>query len=566
MKLRPYQKDFENDIYEGWASGAKNVLGVLPTGAGKTVSFAKILGDHNGKSVATAHRQELVSQIALALAQRGLPHQIVGPMKVVQFAVQRQMDELGTSTYRAGSDITVVGVDTLTRRAEALASWAKTVTLWVQDEAHHLLLKNKWGKATKLFPNALGFGATATPTRSDGRGLGRTSDGVMDVMVEGPGMRELIVDCYLTDYRIFAPPSTINLSKVKITASGDYSKPQLKTVLQKSQIVGDVVEHYKKIAPGKLGITFASDIELATQIAEQYRQSGVPAEVVSHKTPDNMRADILKRFRNRSIMQLVNVDLFGEGFDLPAIEVVSMARPTESYPLYCQQFGRALRLMLGTAHGCDLSTRAGRLAAIAGSIKPKAIIIDHVGNISRHLLPDAKRKWTLNRRDGRGRMDPTGLIPVATCLNPMCFSVYERILPACPFCGHVNEPADRSKPEFVDGDLCELSPDALAQLRGEVDAVDKDVEDYRAELVAKHAPHLGVLKNVKYHANRQVVQSGLRSAMAWMAGKYKNGGLDMRAQQKRFFYDFGIDVLSAQALAPKDAVVLTEQIIKELMR
>ena len=34
-------------------------------------------------------------------------------------------------------------------------------------------------------------------------------------------------------------------------------------------------------------------------------------------------------------MQLVNVDILGEGVDVPAIEVVSMARPTESYALYC---------------------------------------------------------------------------------------------------------------------------------------------------------------------------------------------------------------------------------------
>ena len=36
---------------------------------------------------------------------------------------------------------------------------------------------------------------------------------------------------------------------------------------------------------------------------------------------------------------LVNVDLFGEGFDLPAIEIVIMARPTASFILYTQQFG-----------------------------------------------------------------------------------------------------------------------------------------------------------------------------------------------------------------------------------
>ena len=93
-------------------------------------------------------------------------------------------------------------------------------------------------------------------------------------------------------------------------------------------VVGDVVEHYKRLAMGKLGVTFASDVETATDIASRFRAEGVPAEVVSGKTPDHLRASILRRFKNREILQLVNVDLFGEGFDLPAIEVVSMARPT----------------------------------------------------------------------------------------------------------------------------------------------------------------------------------------------------------------------------------------------
>jgi DNA repair protein RadD len=117
----------------------------------------------------------------------------------------------------------------------------------------------------------------------------------------------------------------------------------------------------------------------------------VPAEVVHSKTPDAVRTRILARFRNREILQLVNVDLFGEGFDLPAIEVVSMARATQSYGLYVQQFGRALRIMDGKTH---------------------ALIIDHVGNVGRHGLPDARRIWTLDRRERGARGRPADVIPV----------------------------------------------------------------------------------------------------------------------------------------------------------
>lgn len=563
MRLRPYQTDFERNIYAAWGSGARNVLGVLPTGAGKTVSFAKILGDHNGQSIATAHRQELVGQISLALAQRGVYHQIIGPSNVARFAIARQIEELNTSFYRPGARVSVVGVDTIVRRAEGLRDWAQSITLWVQDEGHHILKANKWGKAADLFPNAYGAGFTATPTRADGRGLGRHADGLIDTMIEGPGLRYLIEDGYLTDYRIFAVGSDLDLDNIKITASGDYSKPQLRDAVRKSKITGDVVGHYQRIASGKLGVTFVVDVDTAVLTAAKYRAAGVPAEVVSHKTPDAVRAAILRRFRRREIMQLVNVDLFGEGFDLPAIEVVSFARPTESYALYCQQFGRALRVMLDPGQVCDLSTRAGRLEAIAASNKTKAIIIDHVGNVVRHNLPDAPRQWTLDRRDRRGRLNPDGLLPVIAC--PACTAVYEAIAVACPFCGYIPEPTNRSKPEYVAGDLQELDAATLARMRGDVERVNMSPEQYRAELVAKHAPLIGQLRHVKHHSKRQDVQESLRAVMAWWGGwQVAQGRTDERENQKRFFYTFGTDVLTAQALEPNDAAALADRVVKEI--
>lgn len=544
LQSRDYQIEFENAIINSWRTGVQNVLGVLPTGAGKTFSFAKILGNHQGAAVAIAHRQELVAQISVALAQHRVFHQIVGPLNVVKFAVARQIEMTGSSYYKQGARVTVAGVDTIKSRYEKLKNWGKSITLWVQDEAHHILKNNKWGKAAELFPNARGLGVTATPVRADGNGLGRHVDGLIDVMVEGPGMRELINRGYLTDYRIFSPPSNLNLENVKITNTGDYSKPQLKKEIQKSTIIGDVVEHYKRIAPNKLGVTFAVDVETASQIAEQYRAAGVSAEVVSHKTPDQARAAILRQFSQRRIMQLVNVDLFGEGFDLPAIEVCSFARPTESFALYCQQFGRALRLLEG---------------------KDKAIIIDHVGNIIRHNLPDALRVWSLDRRDKRGRMNVDGMIPLMNCVN--CAGVYERTHIACPYCGHVPIPANRSRPEFVDGDLYELDPAVLAQMRGDVESVNMDLEQYRLQLIAQRVPLIGQMANVKRLADKQQIQAQLRSVMAWYAGMlHAQGHTNNRENHKRFFFDFGVDVLTAQTLAPREAIALGERIVERMIR
>ena len=529
MKLRPYQTDIQAAIFHEWNRGARNVLAVLPTGSGKTVVVADIIRQERGPAVAIAHRQELVGQMSVALARVGVVHRIIGPEAVVRFIVRAHVETFGRSFYEPAAPVAVASVDTLIRRPDR---WLDRVGLWVMDEGHHIVAGNKWGTAAAMMPNARGLAVTATPLRADGAGLGRHADGLADVLVEGPGMADLIAAGWLSPYRVFCPASDIDLTAVPIGSTGDFSGPKLREAVRKSRVVGDVVREYKRHADGKLGITFATDVEFSAEIAASYNAAGVPAEVVSHKTSDADRASILRRFRNRDLLQLVNVDLFGEGFDLPAVEVVSMVRPTESFGLFSQQFGRAMRPMEG---------------------KKAAIIIDHVGNVERHLLPDAPRVWTLDRRERRGRSTPSDAVPLRAC--PGCSQPFERIHRACPWCGFYPEPEGRARPEQVDGDLLELDAAALARLRRAVDDVDLEAGEYREQLIRKRVPMIGQLALVKRHAGRRRAQEVLRACMGFYLGQG-----DPVEAQRRFFHRFGVDVLTAKALNTKQAGELAERI------
>lgn len=553
--LRPYQQDIRDDIESRWL-GVANVLAVLPTGAGKTVLFSSILADEPGASCAIAHRQELVSQISLALARNGVRHRIIGQDPVIRMIVRLHMEEVGANYVVPNAKCAVASVNTLTGKkfSESLKPWLPTVRLWVQDEAHHVLRDNQWGRAAAMFPNARGLGVTATPLRADGNGLGRHADGLFDTMVVGPTMRDLITMGFLTEYRIFAPPSTFQRDQVAVSqTTGDFNLDQMRKAVASSslvvhdekQIVGDIVQHYQRIAQGKLGVTFVPDIATAETVAEQFNAAGVPAMAVSSKTPDDERCRILRRFKSRELLQLVNCDLFGEGFDLPAIEVVSMGRPTESYGLYVQQFGRALRLLDG---------------------KDRAIIIDHVGNVMRHGLPDAPREWSLDRRERRssGKSDAQ---TIRACLNPECGAVYERFRDACPYCGTpVPPPAERSRPEFVDGDLFELDPVMLEQMRGAVARVDMTPEAYREQLARQGVPQIGIMANVKRHIERQETIGTLREAMAVWAGYERAAGLSDREIFRKFYIEHGHDWMTAQTLKRDDALGLAERVMGSIKR
>jgi DNA repair protein RadD len=525
--LRPYQQTLDRDIDREWAAGKRNVCAVAPTGGGKTVNMAAKFKQHIdnkwGPAVGIAHRHELVSQMSLSLARHGIRHRIIGSDDVIRNCVRIHMDEIGRSYYDPNALCVVAGVDTLVRRDEP---WFKQVTLWQTDETHHLLRDNKWGKAVAMFPNARGIGWTATPLRADGYGLGRHADGVMDAMVVGPSMRELISMGYLTDYRLLCPPSALVAADIPHAANGDFSQPALRKATHEAHITGDIVQTYLKHCRGQLGVTFAVDVEHAQEITQAYRAAGVSAECVTAKTPDTLRFAIMRRFKAREIQQLVNVDLLGEGVDVPAIECVSMGRLTDSYALYAQQFGRALRLLDG---------------------KTQATILDHVGNWERHGLPDRDRDWSLDRRERRGAYNVMeGRELLRACTG--CTRAFERFRDCCPFCGEpLPEPRGRSEPKMVDGDLVELDPAILKALRGEISRVDGICRIPEG----LGGPAARAIHN--RHVERQKAQAPLRRAIQLWAGYQRDQGCSDREIHRLFFLTFGTDVMTAQTLGAREA-------------
>jgi superfamily II DNA or RNA helicase len=562
--LRDFQQDLKARVYDAWARGARNVMVVAPTGGGKTVLFCNIIAELQQATVSISHRQELVGQAALALNREQVPHGIIAPQPIQRQIITLEQEMHGRSFYSPRAPVRVAGVDTLVGHDPA-DPWLRQVGLVVQDEGHHVANDNKWMRAQAMFPAARGLLVTAHAIRADGRGLGRPpdGDGLVDELVVGPSARQIIDRGFLCDYRLIAPPSDIHVEDLEVSEStGDYNYKKLRVAVHGSKtIVGDVVHHYMKFARGKLGITFAVDIEAAIEIAAKYRAAGIAAEIITAKTPLAQRGQLMRLFRRREILQLVSVDVLGEGVDVPAVEVVSMARPTASFQLYSQQFGRALRLMLTDEQNATWNDRtdAQRLAEIAASVKPKAIIIDHVENYVRHGLPDVERPYSLARRERSSRKKKGDEIPLRYCTNEECLEPYEATLSVCPNCGTPRPPpARRGTPEEVDGNCLELDPEVLRAMRAEQAKVDGS---------PKIPP--GVTPIVKQairnrHHERQEAQAELRRTMALWAGWRTHVGRAPAEVQREFFYKFGRDVMSAQVLGATEADELRARVAADL--
>ena len=534
--LRPFQALLKSEVIAAWQKGARNVIMQLATGGGKTVLLSDLVRDNIGYSCVIAHRSELVSQLSLTLARYSVRHNIIASEATRKNINRMHVEELGYSLVDPNAYCIVASVDTLVRQDASV--WAGKITLWVVDEGHHLVLDNKWHKAISAFTHegVRGLLPTATPCRADGKGLGRVGgSGIADALVCGPPMRWLIERGYLCDYRIIAPASDLEVF-ADVGASGDWSVQALREASKRSHIVGDVVMAYQRWGEGKLGITFATDVETADAMTRAYSDASIPAACLTGKTDAFSRRALLRRFADRQIKMIVAVDIISEGFDLPAIEYLGMARPTQSYAVYAQQFGRALRPLPG---------------------KKKAIIIDHAGNVVRHQgPPDRPRPWSLLNRDKRGK-NPTG-IPHRVC--DQCLAPYERYHRDCPFCGRYMPPGSRSSPPHVDGDLAELDDATLQRLRG----LAEDADLAPAEWAKRHGlekwDRVVANAQMKNHGYRLDAQQKLRVAMASWGARHRATGFNDAQMQRLFFLTFGISTLEAMALHAREAGVLTERL------
>ena len=562
MKMKPrwYQQELSNGVQREWSQGNQNVVCVSPPRSGKTPTaywlsepvflaqqlFLSSLPFVNlGQGVVFgAHREELVRQLAMTYAEFGIRHRLMAPDDVIKNIIHRQFKKYGKSFVDDRASVLIGSVQTINARTKKLLSFFPRVGLWMIDEAHHCLPDNQWGKVIAMMPNALGLGFTATPGRTDRKSLARSQGGIFDAMVKGVTARQLINEGFICDYRIIAPPSSIDREKIKVGQKGEFTQKGLTEAKRESSITGDCVASYLKYTPDQQAVVFAVDIAHAQDLADAYRAAGVTAEMVSGKTPKQVRKHIMDKFERGVFKVLVNVDLFGEGLNVEGIEVVVMARPTQSFVLYVQQFFRAL------TKGSD-DGKVGTIIDHAGNV-------GHFGNI--YGLPDTYNGWTLENeeRGRRGRREPDDdLVKITTCLS--CYKPYEAVKPACTHCGYRKEPAEGSAPEHVEGDLVELDPKTLALLRGEMERIDD--ECHVPNHLANKPAGAAIRKN---HLRRQEAQKALRYNITVWAGYWRDKGACDSEIYRRFFARFETDILSAQSLNVKDAGVLAEKVDKSL--
>lgn len=360
--IREYQTIAEANILEALESNQR-IMFSLATGLGKTVVVTNLirLFFHQGKRVIfIAHRQELIRQAWKTFNRHGIVSGIIMANVKPNYSLPCQIGSIQTMIRRElpPSDIIFI------------------------DEAHHALDDNSYGKLLKgQYADSKVIGVTATPYRLGGRGFTK----IFDCLIESLQLAEGIGQGFLVPLRYFACISP-DMRRVHLS-KGDYKEDEAVKAMELVPIVDSYLEHAK----GKCGICFAINVQHSRKIVDQYLSAGIRAEHVDANTPNDIRADIFKRLRNKVTQIVVNVGIATEGIDIPNIEFVQCARPTKSLSLFFQMVGRGTRVDNELIKN-SISAEERKIL-IAASAKPHCIVLDNAGLYKDHGLPNKRIDW-----------------------------------------------------------------------------------------------------------------------------------------------------------------------------
>jgi superfamily II DNA or RNA helicase len=373
FQLHDYQRRLVDKTRQSYIEKFKSPCVVAPCGAGKSViisEIARMTTDKGNHVLFLVHRKELIDQIRETFKKNEVN------MDLVEFGM----------------------VQTIVKRLDK----TKKPNLIITDESHHGLA-NSYRKIYDFFSDVLRLSFTATPIRLNGSGLGD----INDILIEEVDAEWLIQNNFLSPYKYYAP-KLIDTNLLKLNSLKEFSNSSIDQAMESKTIYGDVIKHYQELASGEQAICYCHSIEASVFAKQEFINHGIAAEHIDGETPRSERDEIIKKFRNKEIKVLCNVDLIGEGFDVPDCSTVIMLRPTQSLSLFIQQSMRGMRYKPGKT----------------------SIIIDHVDNVRRFGLPDDKRYWSLTSKKAS---KSTAEIKIRQCVQ--CFAVYPMDSKECPECG-----------------------------------------------------------------------------------------------------------------------------------
>jgi superfamily II DNA or RNA helicase len=398
-QLKPLQETMLSETRKAFTR-SKRVILQAATGSGKTIVAAAIIKKalEKGKTALfICDRIVLVEQTSDVFRRYDIPHGVI----------QGQNER-----YDISQPVQVCSIQTLKFRG------TPETDLIIIDECH--VLHSAHIDILKQYPDAYVLGLTATPYT---KGLGKH----FDFHIQPASIKKLTEEKYLVPYDVYGP-TVADLSKLKVVA-GEYTEQSLSDTYDKADIIGSVVDVWKKHASRMKTIIFGVNVAHIKHMVNQFQLSGITADQVNYRVKKEERDDIFRDFSNNDTQVLCSVEVLTKGFDSPAVECCVLAVATKSITKLTQTIGRALR----TSEG-----------------KTKALVIDLGGNFERLGFPEDYILYDLDggKKPKKKEYEKKEKLPHAC---PSCDFLIPSGVAVCPACGFKAE--KKSEVVEAEGDV-----------------------------------------------------------------------------------------------------------------
>ncbi|MDD5698381.1 MAG: DEAD/DEAH box helicase family protein [Victivallaceae bacterium] len=416
MKLRPYQKEAVEAVYEHLRTRDDNPCVVLPTGCGKSICVAQIVSDAvqkwSGRVLILAHVKELLEQNA--------------------DKIRRLCLKLDVGVYSAGLNsrdtdhaVIVAGIQSVYTRACELGPW----DLIVIDESHLLnsdsedsMYKSFLNDMKIINPHVRLIGLTATPYRMKG-GLICKPENLLNHICYEAGLKEMIAQGYLSPLVSRAGRAEARFDGLHVRG-GEFISSEVEDLMDNSQLVDAACREIVELTRERNSVLiFTASVEHCNHVAEKIAAySRTECGIVTGSTSPGLRAEIIARFKGEEVpadffsnkeplKYLANVNVLTTGFDATNTDCIVLLRPTNSAGLLVQMVGRGTRLHPG---------------------KENCLVLDYGGNIMRHGPVDMIQV----KEPGNGN----GEAPAKKC--PECLALIHAAYMTCPECGYEFSPPE----------------------------------------------------------------------------------------------------------------------------
>lgn len=329
--LRPYQRRALDGIREAYRAGHRRALVVMPTGTGKTVLFAEVARLAKGPVLVVAHREELIDQARDKISLW------CDDVVAVEMADRRGLTRPGTERPK----IAVASIQSLSRRLAGIPRDAFRIV--VVDEAHHATAPT-YRRVLEHF-DAHVLGVTATPDRGDRARLGD----VFDAVAFEYDMVSAIDDGWLCPVRSFLVQTQADFSQVRKVA-GELAAGEVEDILTQDKHLIEIAEPILRERGERPAMVFAASVAHAHALSRVLCEKAGDARfaaALDGGSDSALRRATIERFRRGELQVLVNCSLFTEGFDVPQVALVAVARPVLSRSFYAQMVGRGTRIAPG---------------------------------------------------------------------------------------------------------------------------------------------------------------------------------------------------------------------------